>query len=245
MVKHVLADIFRVTGKARGKRETRALFELLLHSYQSRQMDWHRECLLAAWEQHEQWQCSQPGGPAPETINHKRAGEKKEPRVYPIRLEKRGRNEWEFAWPGELLALRDKLRTGRDCLRGGDLDRAGRIFGTIVRKCPYYIEVLNHLAQIEWQRGNPGGAESYYLRAWETGQSILPPDFRGRLPWGWVDNRPFLEALHGLAVVKLRRGDTAGAGRHLEQLLALDPDDHLAARQVLEDMGKGAPYRDE
>jgi len=38
VVKQVLADMFWVAGQARGEREARELYELLLRSYQSRQM---------------------------------------------------------------------------------------------------------------------------------------------------------------------------------------------------------------
>lgn len=246
VVKHVLADMFWVTGEARGERETRNLFELLLRSYRSRQMDWHEECLLAAWDQYEQWQHSLKGHRSSRTSKRRVwSRKKKEPQPYPIRLEKRGRNEWEFAWPGELLGLMDKLRTGCNYLQEGDLNRARRLFSSIVRKCPYFIDALNYLGLIEWHMGNPVSAENYYLRAYETGQSVLPPEFRGRLPWGWIDNRPFLQALHGLALVKLRRGYTDEAGRLFEQLISLDPDDHLEAGPILDDIKKGVLYRDE
>jgi hypothetical protein len=65
------------------------------------------------------------------------------------------------------------------------------------------------------------------------------------LPWGWIDNRPFLRSLHGLALVKLRRGDARAARDLLLRLIKLDPDDRLGARMILDDIKKGTvPWDD-
>lgn len=37
-----------------------------------------------------------------------------------------------------------------------------------------------------------------YLAGVSIGEQALPPGFNGLLPWSWIDNRPFLHALHGL-----------------------------------------------
>ncbi|HBX24236.1 MAG TPA: hypothetical protein DEF34_11495 [Desulfotomaculum sp.] len=246
VVKQVLADMFWVTGQARGEREARELYELLLRSYQSRQMNWYEECLRAAWEQYEQWFCSLQEPPLSHSPKRRTwPRRKKIPHPYPIRLEKRGRNEWEFAWPGEMLNLTDELRSACSYMQAGELNKAGRLFSSIVKKCPYFIDALNNLALIESDRGDLTGAEKFYMRAYETGQSVLPPGFKDRLPWNWVNNRPFLQTVHGLALVKLRRGHVSGTARLLEQLLALDPEDHLDTQSIISDLKRGAFYTDE
>lgn len=246
VVKQVLADLFWVAGQARGEREARELYELLLRSYQSRQMDWYEECLRAAWDQYEQWIRSLQGPQLSHSPKRRTwPRRKKIPVPYPIRLEKRGRNEWEFAWPGEMLNLMDELRSACSYMQAGELNKARRLFNSIVKKCPYFIDALNYLAIIEWDRGAPAGAEKFYQRAYETGQSVLPPGFKDRLPWSWINNRPFLQTVHGLALVKLRRGYVTDAAQLLDQLIALDPEDQLDTKSMISDIKRGAFYRDE
>lgn len=239
VAKHVLADVLWVTHKARGARETRAMYELLIRSYRSRQMDWHEECLQMAWEQYKQW--LRPGNrlklPSEQQCSSLTL-KKNQNLPYPIRLEKRGRGEWEFAWPSIILTLMNKFDIGCEQLEAGYLNKARRTFNNILMKCPYFIDVLNHLAIIDWDSSNLAGAEKHYTKAYEIGLSVLPTNFQGKLPWGWVDNRPFLRTLHGLALIKLRQGNTTDTKKLLEWLIKLEPYDQMGARAILEDIKK-------
>ena len=47
----------------------------------------------------------------------------------------------------------------------------------------------------------------YYEAGVKIGEYLLGPDFEGQLPWGYVDNRPYLRALHGLGLCYMRKGD--------------------------------------
>lgn len=246
VAKHVLADVLWVTHEARGQREAKTMYELLLRSYRSRHMEWHEECLQMAWEQYNHWvKNSSAGRPVERQKGRNRSGIRITEPPYPIRLEKRGHSEWEFAWPGEVLNLMDKFDLGCEYLDVGDLKKARQIFNSILKECPYFIDALNHLAAVEWDGGNLAAAENHYSKAYEIGHSVLPGDFRGKLPWGWIDNRPFLRSLHGLALVKLRRGDARAARDLLLRLIKLDPDDRLGARMILDDIKKGTvPWDD-
>lgn len=246
VAKHVLADVLWVTHETRGQREAKTIYELLLKSYRARHMIWHEECLQLAWEQYNHWMGNNGDcGPVERSKRKKHSGGKPSTPPYPIRLEKRGRSEWEFAWPGEVLNQMDKFDLGCEYLDAGDLKKARQVFNGILKECPFFIDAYNHLAAVEWDSGNIAAAENYYFKAYEIGRSVLPGDFRGKLPWGWIDNRPFLRSLHGLALVKLRRGDAGTARELLIQLVKLDPDDHLGARMILDDIKKGTvPWDD-
>ena len=57
------------------------------------------------------------------------------------------------------------------------------------------------------------------------GSLTVGEDFDGVLPWGFVENRPFLRCLHGLSSALLRcdrREDAAAAAAHFEAALAMD-----------------------
>jgi len=246
VAKHVLADVLLITHGAKGEREAKAMYELLKRSYRSRQMEWHEECLQSAWEQYKYWLQSNSSFKIPDRQkpgSHLR--KENTDLFYPIRLEKRGRSEWEFAWPSEVLNLMNKFDTGCEHLENGDLHKAKHIFHSVIKECPYFIDAYNHLAAMEWDEGNLTRAESNYSQAYEIGHTVLSANFRGKLPWGWAENRPFLRTVHGLALVKLRRGDIRSAKRLLDWLVKLEPNDYLGARSIIEDIRKGTVPWDE
>lgn len=243
---YLLADMLWVVRESRGPGAARSLHELLRRSYSSRQMDWHTQCLDLAWKRYSQWERSGPertagqlAGKAKRITSH--AGEKPN---YPIRLEKRGRLEWEFAWAGDILNLMDAFNEGRASLTT-DLDKARHTFKMIIKKCPHFMDAYNQLAVLELDLGNRGQAGIYFQSVLEIGRSVVPDGFKGRLPWCWAENRPFLRALYGLSLVLLQEGDSAGAKGLLEKLLGLDPNDHQGARLLLEDIRKGTVIPDE
>jgi hypothetical protein len=86
------------------------------------------------------------------------------------------------------------------------------------------------------------------LHHFELGVSIgsltVGDDFDGVLPWGLLENRPFLRCLQGLsrALLRLDRRDAAAAV--LRWLLLLDPDDHLSARASLAAIEVGRTWRE-
>lgn len=75
------------------------------------------------------------------------------------------------------------------------------------------------------------------LRHYETGTAIgelsLGPRFRDALPWGLIDNRPYLRCLHGKGLALWRLGRMQDAVAIFEKLLWLNPSDNQGARFCL------------
>jgi hypothetical protein len=76
------------------------------------------------------------------------------------------------------------------------------------------------------------------------GSLTVGEDFDGVLPWGLVENRPFLRCLHGLSRALLRRDRREAAAAALRRLLRLDPADHLCARASLAAIESGKPWQE-
>ena len=70
---------------------------------------------------------------------------------------------------------------------------------------PDFVDYMGD-ARSEWRVRK---AQECYQAGVQVGERALPPSFDGLLPWGWVDNRPFLRALHGLGLCQWRLGDFA------------------------------------
>jgi len=76
------------------------------------------------------------------------------------------------------------------------------------------------------------------------GSLTVGEDFEGVLPWGLVENRPFLRCLHGLSRALLRRDRRADAAAALRRLVRLDPADQLCARESLAAIEAGRTWRE-
>jgi hypothetical protein len=64
----------------------------------------------------------------------------------------------------------------------------------------------------------------------EIGGLTLGDGFQGLLPWGLIDNRPYLRCLHGRGLCLWRGGDLASAGDVFRRMLWLNPHDNQGAR---------------
>lgn len=76
------------------------------------------------------------------------------------------------------------------------------------------------------------------------GSLTVGEDFDGVLPWGLVDNRPFLRCLHGLSRALLRCDRREDAAAALRRLLRLDPADPLNAGARLAAIEAGKTWRE-
>lgn len=86
------------------------------------------------------------------------------------------------------------------------------------------------------------------LHHFELGVAIgslsVGEDFDGVLPWGLVENRPFLRCLHGLSRALLRCDRSKDAAAALRRLLRLEPSDPLGAGATLAGIEAGKTWRE-
>ena len=76
----------------------------------------------------------------------------------------------------------------------------------------------------------------------QIGELSLGTDFNGVLPWGLIDNRPYLRCLHGygLCLWRLKRFGVAAAA--FTRMLGLHPSDNQGARFNLNDIRAGRAW---
>jgi len=76
------------------------------------------------------------------------------------------------------------------------------------------------------------------------GELSLPPDFNGLLPWGHIDNRPFLRCLHGYGLSLWRLSRLDEAERVFERMLGLNPTDNQGARFLIDEVRAKTAWED-
>lgn len=105
----------------------------------------------------------------------------------------------------------DPVADAAELHRAGADREASRILKGLVAVDERCIDAWVHLGNIAFDDKGPKPATELYDRAVAIGEQSLPDGFFGVLPWGLIDNRPLLRALHGLGLCawRQRRWDDA------------------------------------
>ena len=144
-------------------------------------------------------------------------------------------NEWIFVEPNELYPVFDDFDRGCELLEEGSVSKAEKLFRNVICKAPMHIDALHHLAIILDGTGKPEEARQLWNKGVEIGKSAFPKSFESKdhLEWGWLENRPFLRCLDGLATSTLENGEIVKARSLFEDLLSFNPNDNQGIREQL------------
>ncbi len=153
-----------------------------------------------------------------------------------LSLEQVGSHEWQFVYPEAYEELMEEFHQGVELLEGGRLKKAERIFRRTLAQMPDHLDALHHLALVLDEQGRKTIARTVWEEAVGIGRAAFPAGFdplRDRLEWGWLENRPFLRCLQGLALAYREAGDIERALGLYRDLLALTPGDNQGVRGVM------------
>jgi tetratricopeptide (TPR) repeat protein len=149
--------------------------------------------------------------------------------------------EFEQVLPGfDDDAWFDPILDAVDDAHAGDAHAARRKLHALLEADPRCLDAYAHLG---WLQPEPDQALGHYQAGIAIAELSLPDGFDGVLPWGRLDNRPFLRCLHGLCISlwRLARFDEATAAA--ESLLWLNPADHQGASEIVADLRARRPWR--
>ncbi len=159
---------------------------------------------------------------------------------------KRGRRpqfEMEQVIPGEDPDdCSDPIIESNEKKAAGDYSGAFDILMGLCRADLRCLDAHAHLGNLSFDT-RPKDAIRHYEVGVRIGELSLPADFNGVLPWGMIDNRPFLRCLngYGLCLWRLERFDESLAV--CERMLWLNPSDNQGVRFVIDDVRKRRAWR--
>lgn len=104
------------------------------------------------------------------------------------------------------------------------------------------LDAHAHLGNFAFDR-HPEEALLHYDIGVRIGELSLGARFSGLLPWGCVDNRPFLRCLHGKGLILWRLGRLKEAEQVFERMLWLNPADNQGAGFCWLDVKAGRSWR--
>ena len=126
----------------------------------------------------------------------------------------------------------DTLDQGLDSLEQGDEEEAGRYFFKSIEIDPTYTDGYNHLANIAWRKEDWKQAEGLYQKALEFAEPEVKGIPKGGF-WGILESRPYMRALHGLALTAWKQSRLKEAIGIFTQMLKLNPNDNQGARYLI------------
>ena len=103
----------------------------------------------------------------------------------------------------------------------------------LVARHPSFIDGYAHLGFALLEQDKPKLALRAGLRGLALGEEAIPPDFEGKVEWGFLENRPFLRAAHSVVLCYLRLGQRLKAIPLMEKMLAWNPNDNQGIRFII------------
>ena len=105
------------------------------------------------------------------------------------------------------------------------------------------LDAHAHLGNFAFER-HPEEAVRHYEVGTRIGELSLEDGFDGLLPWGRIDNRPFLRCMHGFGLCLWRLGREEEAVTLFERMLWLNPTDNQGIRFLLFQIRAGERWED-
>ena len=135
----------------------------------------------------------------------------------------------------------DPITDAADLRESGDVRAAYKALMDLLARDLRCLDAHAHLGNLEFDH-SPKQALRHYEMGMNIGALSLGKDFDGVLPWGLVDNRPFLRCLHGVGIANWRLGDLRVAKAAFTRILWLNPGDNQGARFCLAAMEAGKAW---
>ena len=138
----------------------------------------------------------------------------------------------------------DPIGISNDLKEADDHAGAYRILNDLCEADLRCLDAHAHLGNLAFAR-RPEVAVRHYEAGFRIGELSLWEGFDGLLPWGHIDNRPFLRCMHGYALCVWRLGRFGEAARIFRRMLWLNPTDNQGVRLVLADVRAKRPWEEE
>ena len=103
----------------------------------------------------------------------------------------------------------------------------------LIKRRPDFIDAQTHLGLALMAQGKYKPALDAHERALAIGEAAIPDGYAGRIEWGWLENRPFLRAAHGVVLCQLALGRRREAVELIERMLIWNPEDNQGLRFIV------------
>lgn len=137
----------------------------------------------------------------------------------------------------------DPICESNDLKDAGDGAAAYKILMELCQADLRCLDAHAHLGNFVFDHG-PKDAIRHYEVGVRIGELSLPPDFNGLLPWGHIDNRPFMRCLHGYGLCLWRLERFEEAERVFDRMLWFNPSDNQGIRFLIKEVRAKTAWED-
>jgi hypothetical protein len=137
----------------------------------------------------------------------------------------------------------DPITESNDLKDAGDTRTAYKLLMQLCEADLRCLDAHAHLGNFVFDR--PAEAIRHYEVGVRIGELSLGQSFEGLLPWGHVDNRPFLRCMHGYGLCCWRLGRFEEAERVFDRMLWLNPSDNQGVRGLIGPVGQRLNWKDD
>ncbi|HUS08736.1 MAG TPA: tetratricopeptide repeat protein [Bryobacteraceae bacterium] len=153
--------------------------------------------------------------------------------------------EMEQVLPGYNFADPDSdpIGVSNDLKDSGDRRGAHKILMELCAADLRCLDAHAHLGNLAFDL-TPRDAIRHYEAGFRIGELSLSESFEGVLPWGRIDNRPFLRCMHGFGLCLWRLGRFEEAFQVFHRMLRLNPSDNQGVRFLIDDIAGEQAWED-
>ena len=130
-------------------------------------------------------------------------------------------------------------------LQSNRLSEAEEAFLAVLTHDPEHVDALNGLGTVYFHERRLDEADTLYEKALKAGLAFYDGKMPDHVDWEAPHDRALLRTLHGRALTAFRKGDAVKAEERFEEILRIDPDDHVGAQYLLDDIAGGRTSWDE
>jgi len=127
----------------------------------------------------------------------------------------------------------DPIGESNDRKDSGDGAGAYKLLMDLCQSDLRCLDAHSHLGNFAFDH-RPEDAIRHYEAGFRIGELSLGDAFDGLLPWGRIDNRPFLRCMHGFGLCLWRLKRFEEAGRIFDRMLWLNPSDNQGVRFLVD-----------
>jgi len=138
----------------------------------------------------------------------------------------------------------DPILEANELTEAGQEAQARQLLLRVIEKDVRCLDAHAHLGNLLFPK-DPGKALGHYEMGVQIGRQALGEKFDGVLPWGLIDNRPFLRCMHGYGLCLWRLQRFEEAQRQFEQLLWMCPSDNIGVRFLLREVLARRKWRED